>query len=175
VSRKPRIEVTERNLQTDINTLIESDPRYKARLDNPFNPPSVPIALKDESRECRWFNSAIASDHIWRNKQKGWDQVRPTDVVDLEQIGGYVVSPDGFITRGEHGREVLMSMPKVIRAAVQIAKTRKNNELMGNPNRMREEVMSAAGKSLGDEAASYIQKHVNVTDSRERVERVAED
>src|SRR5690242_6457010 len=99
--RKPRVEVTERGLQTDLQTLIDSDPRYRDRLRNVFGQPSAPIDLKDDTRECRWFNAAIQTDHIWRNIRKGWDKVRPSDVKDLEQIGGYTESVDGYIVRGE--------------------------------------------------------------------------
>jgi hypothetical protein len=173
--RKPRIEVTERDSQTSLDVLM-SDPRYAARLQNPFNEPSAPIELKDPSRECRWFNAALATDHIWRNKRKGWDQVRPGDVKDLEQIGGYNKSPDGFITRGERGHEVLMSMPKVVRAAIQIEKTKQNLRNVGNPNATKAEVVNAASAKLGDEAASYLDQHIGavgaVTDTYERVERV---
>lgn len=168
----PRISVTERGSQTSLSALIESDPRYKARLDSPFNEPSAPIALKDDYRECRWFNSAIATDHVWRAKRKGWDQVRPADVVDLEQIGGYNVSAEGFITRGERGQEVLMAMPKEVRTAVQNAKTRQNLERLGNPNATKNEVVNAAAAQFGPQAADYVQTHVNVKDYHERVERV---
>lgn len=176
--RKPRIEVTERGLQTSREAIIASDPRYLKRLESPFNEPTAPIGLKDDSRECRWFNADIATDHVWRAKNKGWDQVRPVDVVDLEQIGGYNISTDGYITRGERGKEVLMSMPKVVRHAVQIAKTRKNLEMMGNPNKTKNDIVSAASQHLGDEAASYLNDRVGplggVTDSYERVERTLE-
>lgn len=171
--RKPRIQVTERNIQTGLNTIIDSDPRYKARLQNVFNEPSAPINLHDASRECRWFNAAIATDHIWRSKRKGWDQVRLGDVVDPEQIGGYNVSPEGYITRGERGHEVLMSMPKEVRQAVQAAKIRQNIATMGNPNAMKNDVVNATAERYGDEGAEYISKHVNVTDTFERVERTA--
>jgi hypothetical protein len=176
--RKPRIEVTERGSQTDLDVLL-SDPRYKARLANPFNEPSAPIDLKDSNRECRWFNAAIATDKIWSAKRKGWDQVRPADVADLEQIGGYNVSPDGFITRGERGQEVLMSMPRQVRRAVQAAKTRQNIASMGNPNATKRDVVNAAGKQIGSEAAEYLDRHIgpvgDVTDTIERVERQVEE
>jgi hypothetical protein len=169
--RKPRISVTERGSETTMSALM-SDPRYRARLQNPFNEPSAPITLVDNSRECRWFNAAKGTDHIWRSKRKGWDQVKPSDVADLEQIGGYNVSPEGYITRGERGQEVLMSMPKDVRIAIQTAKTRQNTANMGNPHAMKNEVVAAAGERYGDEGASYISKHVDVTDTYERVERV---
>lgn len=173
--RKPRIDVTERSIQTGMDVLL-SDPRYKARLDSPFNEPSAPISLKDSSRECRWFNAALATDHIWRAKRKGWDQVRPEDILDLEQIGGFNKSPEGFITRGERGNEVLMSMPKVVRQAIQVAKTRANLANIGNPNATKREVVEAAGQQIGSEAAEYLNSHIGpvgqVIDTHERVERV---
>ena len=175
---RPRITVTERGSQTSLDAIL-SDPRYRARIDNPFGEPSAPIALKDDTRECRWFNAAIANDHIWRAKRKGWDQVRESDVVDLDQIGGYSVSPDGYITRGERGYEVLMSMPKEVRAAVQAAKVQQNIRNMGNPNAMKNEVVEAAGRQIGSEAADFLNARVGpvggVTDSYERIERVEQD
>lgn len=178
MAKKPRVEVLERNLQTGLDVLA-SDPRYQARLEHPFNEPSMPIALKQPDRECRWFNSAIDHDHIWRAKRKGWDPVKATDVVDLDQIGGYNVSVDGCITRGERGQEVLMSMPRVIRVAVQAAKTRHNLAAVGNPNKTKADVVNAAGQQLGSEAAEYLHEHIGpvgeVTDMIERVERVDPD
>src|SRR6185369_3100349 len=123
--RKPRISVSERASETSMEVLL-SDPRYRKRLENVFDEPSAPIDLKDSSKECRWFNAAKGTDHIWRSKRKGWDQVKPEEVRDLQQIGGYNVSPEGYITRGERGQEVLMSMPKQVRQAIQAAKTRAN-------------------------------------------------
>ena len=127
VRRKPgrppkvRVEVMERANQQDLDTLL-SDPRYKARLSQPFGETSQPIELKDASRECHWFNAAIQNDHIWQKKRGGWDNVRPEDVVDTEQIGGFSVNPSGHIVRGERGQEVLMSMPSVVIRAIAIKK-----------------------------------------------------
>jgi hypothetical protein len=176
--RKPRIEVTERSLQTGLDVLL-SDPRYKKRMADPFDEPSSPIRLKDTSRECRWFNGALGDDHVWRAKRKGWDNVRPDDVADLEQIGGHDVNAAGHIVRGERGKEVLLSMPKVVRQAIQIEKVRRNNANMGNPNATKREVVNAAGAQLGSEAADYLEARMGpvgeVTDTRERVERMDPD
>lgn len=169
--KKPRITVTERGSQTDLDVLL-SDPRYKARLDNPMGQPSAPIALKKEGWEARWFNAAIQTDHIWRNKRKGWDQVRPEDVVDLEQIGGYTTSPEGFITRGERGQEILMMMPKQVRDLIAAAKTEWNNRTMGRAGAVKDELTNAVGQTYGDEAAGYVQTHVNLREDFERRERV---
>lgn len=176
--RKPRIEVTERGSQTTLDVLL-SDPKYKKRIQNPFGVRSEEIALKDPSRVARWSNGAIGADHVWKHKQMGWDQVRPDDVADLDQIGGYNVSPDGFIVRGARGEEVLMAQPRVVRDAVQAAKIEHNNRNMGNPNRMKQELVEAAGNSLGAEAADFLNSRIGpvgtITDSRERIERVDPD
>lgn len=175
--RTPRITVTERSLQAPLDVLL-SDPRYKARIDNPFGAPSIPIQLKDTSRECRIFNAAIGSEHIWRAKQKGWDRVRPEECAIPDQIEAFTVSAEGFLVRGERGQEFLMSMPKVVRRAIEIAKTKQNIAHMGNPNATKTDIVNAASKQLGDESASYMDRHVGpvggVTDSHEIVARVEE-
>lgn len=157
VKVKPRISVLERRLQ------------------NPFGEPSSPVHLKDGSLIARWFNAAIISDKIWRAKQKGWTPIRPEDVVDLDQIGGYTKSPDGFISRGDRGQEILMSMPREDFDQIQMAKTRHNNRNMGNPNAQKREIVEAAGKQLGDEAADFLSQRTGpmggVMDSYERIER----
>lgn len=158
---KPRISVLERRLQ------------------NPFGEASAPIALKDATRTPRWFNSAIINDKIWRAKHNGWDHVMVTDVLDLAQIGGYNKSPEGYITRGERGQEYLMSMPTQWVQAIAMAKTQKNNADMGDATKTKASVVQAASEQLGDQPASYLDKHFGmvggVTDTIERVERTPEE
>jgi len=159
--KKPRISVLERRLQ------------------HPFGEPSAPIDLKDRSMECRWFNAATGADHIWRAKRKGWANVRPDDVQDLEQIGGYAVDVSGFIVRGERGQEVLMQMPRDDRRQIEFAKARLNTKNMGNPIATKNEIVEAASSQLGDEAADFLHHSGKVSgsvrDSYERVQRVDDD
>lgn len=151
---------------------------FERRLKDPNGRPSSPIELRDPSLVCRWFNSSIMADKIWRAKQDGWTPVRPDDVVDLDQVGGYTKSPDGFITRGDRGQEVLMAMPKDWRDKIAMAKTRENLKNMGDPNRTKAEVVQAASDKLGDQAADFLHRKVGivggVTDQYERVERTAD-
>src|SRR5262245_34188460 len=85
------------------------------RLQNPFGSPSEEVALKDRTRVGRWFNGAIMTDKIWRAKRDGWQPVRPDELVDVDQVGGFATSPEGYVTRGERGQEVLMSMERDLR------------------------------------------------------------
>lgn len=175
--RKPRIDVTERALSTPADVL--ADPRYRARLANPFGEPSAPVHLKDRSRRARWFNAAIVQDKVWRAKNKGWDPIREEDLVDPSQIGFYGKSPEGFVTRGERGQEILMSIPEVVYKAIEKAKTEYNLRNFGSPTKMKNEVVEAAGRELGDEAADFINRRVGpvggVTDQYERIERRDEE
>lgn len=156
--KRPRIEVLERRLQ------------------NPFGEPSAPVRLVDDTRECRWFNAAVQNDHIWRAKHKGWEPVKPDELSDIDQIGGYGIDTSGFVVRGERGQEVLMAMPKEWRKQIQAAKIAQNIRNMGNPNRQKAEIVEAAGAKLGAEAADFLNKRMGsvgaVTDTYERIERV---
>ena len=157
---KPRVEVYERAIQ------------------NPFGEPSEAIQLKDKSRVCHWFNADIQNDHIWRKKRRGWLPVRPEDLVDIEQIGGVQVDAAGGITRGERGKEVLMSMPRDVYHEIQMAKTKLNLKNVGNPAGMQREVVEAAGHTLGDAVASFGEKagpSGRVVDTRERIAVVDEE
>jgi len=170
MGRPKRIEVSERALQVPAD--IMNDPRFRGRLANPFGEPSAPVALKDKTRQARWFNADIVTDKIWRAKAKGWDPLRPCDIVDTDQIGWFKVNAEGVITRGERGQEVLMSIPKAAYEAIEKAKTAWNNRNMGSASKTRSEVIAAAGEQHGDQAANFLSKAiVNVEDSYERVER----
>lgn len=165
--RKPRVEVMERADQQSLETLL-SDPRYKARLSSPFGQASQPIELKDNSRECRWVNGAIQNDHIWQKKRGGWDQVKETDLVDTDQLGGYNVSVEGFVTRGERGQEILMSMPKVVVRAIRMAKTAENNRI-GRPNEARQAAVETFGRNNPDAAEIIAKQRFDIKDSHERI------
>jgi hypothetical protein len=145
------------------------------RLQNPFGEPSAPVSLKDSTLIARWFNGAIVADKIWRAKSKGWTPVTPAMIVDLDQIGGYTLSPDGYVSRGDRCQEVLMTMPREVYDQIVWAKDRHNKRNMGNPDAQRRDVMAAVGEKYGDQAAAFIGQKVGavggVTDSYERIER----
>lgn len=149
---------------------------FERRLQNPNGQSSAPIDLKDPSMVCRWVNSAIAHDKVYRAKQNGWVMVRPEELADLDQVGGFTKSPEGFVTRGDRGQEVLMSMPRVWRDKIALAKTRENLKNMGDPTATKNEVVQAASDRLGDQAADYLNRKVNIVGSvRDQHEIVQRD
>jgi hypothetical protein len=162
VKKRPSIEILERRAQ-GINVHGGGSPT---------------IRLTEPGWECRWFNSEISPDHVWRAKhQKGWEPVVPAELADPEQVGGFQVSPDGFVVRGEKGREVLLKMPSDYRKKIEAQKIAQNNRNM-DPHRQKADVANAAGKAMGDEAGSFIDKHVsligNVKTTKEVIHRGAE-
>lgn len=150
-TRKPNISVLER------------------RVANPFGEPSARITLKDDSYGCRWFNADIAHDHIWRAKHKGWENVTPGELADVEQLGSFQKSPDGFVVRGVKGSEVLMKMPHEWRDKIQASKTEANKAMM-RPGATKARVAAAAGQQFGDEAHDFISKAKLVGDVVDQTE-----
>lgn len=135
---------------------------FERRLQSPNGISTAPIDLKDSSLICRWFNSAIGSDKIWRAKQQGWVPVRPEELRDQDQVGGFTKSADGFVTRGDRGQEVLMSMPRVWRDKIAIAKAKENMRNMGDPVATKNDIVAAAGDKLGDQAADYLNRKMSI-------------
>jgi hypothetical protein len=155
-----------------------SDARIKVlerRLQNPLGESSAPIDLKDRSLVCRWFNAAISSDKVWRAKNKGWEPVRPEDLVDPDQVGGFTKSPEGYVTRGDRGQEILMQMPRTYREQIEVAKARANMKNMGDPVATKNEIVSAASDQLGDQGADFLNRNVGIVggvrDQYERIQR----
>lgn len=132
------------------------------------------IQLKEPGWVCRWFNSEIKADHIWYAKNElGWANVTPAELADAEQIGGFQTSPDGFVVRGEKGREVLLKMPADFRTQIEKQKARANLAAM-DPHKQKADVANAAGKTFGDQAGEFINNHVNlIGDIKTTRERIA--
>lgn len=161
MAKKPQITVSNRRIQD--------------RLANPFGSRSEEIQLNKEGCVARWFNAGLYADRIWRAKNQGWDPVTPDMLADKDQIGGFVVSADGFVARGEKQNELLMYMAREDRNAIQMAKTQQNirNMKMG---RQRDEVAQAASERFGDQAGEFLSKTKmvgTVTDQYERIQRDA--
>lgn len=155
------------------------DRRILARLANPMGEPSAPIQFKEARLMARWFNKAILADSIWRAKNKGWNLVYEKDLLDTDQVGGYTLNPaGGHIVRGDRGHEVLMCMDRGDYHEIQLAKARWNSRTIGDPMATKKEVVEAASRQLGDEAADFLHRKtkatMNVVDQKEII-RVTPD
>jgi len=154
--RRPKISVLERRLQ------------------NPFGEPSAPVSFKEPGWTGRWFNAAKGADHIWRNLQKGWVKVRPDELSDIEQIGVYSTTPDGYVARGDRQQEMLMKMPTEWVEKIALAKVAKTNQMM-RPGAQKQELMNAAAGALGDHNAELMGRAMVIGDVRTTREIVQRD
>lgn len=157
---KPRVSVLERRLQ------------------NPFGEPSQKIRFKNANTEARWVNDDARPGNVHRAKELGWVPVTPDMIEDLDSIGFHQLNPANQITRGARGAEVLMWMPKSDYKQIQLAKTRKNLEDMRDFGKEKQQMLAAAAKNFGSEAADYLNDHTGPTgyvrDNIERVQRIPE-
>ncbi len=152
--RKKLIETPARPATTHRVSVLER------RLQNPFGEPSQTVRFKRPGLIGRWFNDAARPGQVHRGKELGWHPVTPDMVEDLDAIGAHDINVAGQIVRGERGQEVLMWMPEADYREIQMAKTRENRRLMGDPVRQKHEVVQAASRQLGDEGADFLDRTI---------------
>ena len=111
-------------------TVSSRSKRIQDRLQNPFGISSQEIQLTTPGTVARWFNAGLYADRIWRAKHQGWDPVTPDLLADKDQVGGFVVSAEGYVCRGEKQQELLMYMARADRDAIQQRKTELNTRNM---------------------------------------------
>lgn len=154
---KPRISVLERSIQ------------------HPFGIPSSPVELKEPGLVCRWVNTELKGGEQFQYAlSHGWLQVKP-EYLKTPKLVTFTTSADGYVTRGARGTELLMYTTLSHYRDRQLAK-QQANERMLQPGVTKQEVVAAASRELGDEAASYLNQHVGpVGDVRTTHERIQVD
>lgn len=74
--------------------------------------PSIALINQPEPMTLYWGNNNREGRHFQLTKRKGWVPVQITELANAMDVGGDIqASPDGIVTRGEKGREVLYKMP----------------------------------------------------------------
>lgn len=155
----PRVDVIERGLQ------------------HVFGVPAPEIRLKDPQLVCHWIDSSIRADKMAQADAAGYLKTRLEYVANVEDMGGYTISPDGWVTRGIRCQEYLMYTTKenVVRRGR--AKAEENRRRM-RVGAAKQDVVAAAGAQLGDQAADFLNRSVritgDVTHQREIVQRTPE-
>lgn len=139
---------------------------------DPFGAPSVPIELKDPQFVTRWVNTELqGGSQMYQATQAGYLKVRPEFLAYPDRFQ-FNISPDGFVTRGERHREILMYTTKDHQKRRAWAKTEANMRRM---RMSKDEVQKATAEHFGkegDEAANFVGRHIGgVTDNIERIQR----
>lgn len=143
------------------------------RLQNPFGTPSRDIPLKGEKARG-WVVRTFSADPEHPNRhydavhRLGWVPLSVEDLAVSAESIGFNVATDGRITRGPHGHEVLMAMPKADFDAVQAAKNAENLRKMG-AGYTKTEVAQATAKEHGSEGGDVIEKHFSQQEYHEPV------
>ena len=142
-------------------------------LQNVFGLPSTEIKLKDPQFITHWCNTTISGDQLGKYLDAGYLKVRAEYLADPDRVA-HTVSPDGYVVRGTRGEEILLYTLNDAYRARQVEKARRNQAGMRS-SATKAEVAEAAGKSLGDEAADFINRKAGfvggVRDTYERIER----
>jgi len=126
---------------------------------NPFGGGNRAIPLKEPGRFHTYIeNTYLNENAFYEMKEKGWEPLTPEDLACEVKDSGFRLSEDGYLVRGEHGREMIFKMSKEDYRELEAAKTRANNRGIGSASKIRDEVANAAAGSLGSEAADYISK-----------------
>jgi len=124
-----------------------------------FSTPSQAIPLKDPAMRPRWFNRGISDDRFWvAEQQKGWVKVHVDDVASLDAVSGYTRTPEGYITRGPRGEEMLYMMPKADYDAIAFAKAEANVSRIVSDKKRGEAVAEATAAAFGPAAGEYLEQ-----------------
>lgn len=161
------------------------------RLLNPFGIPSEPIRLQNQPypMELRWINKGIPNRYHEVTRYGGYVPVKASELADRNEVSDLVESPDGFVTRGERGEEVLMKMPKAAYDAIQKKRAEIETRNLRDSHRVKRNLVEAAASQdhtfkyrdpngderevtmSGDEAAAIgAQFFGEVNSFRERIE-----
>jgi len=162
--KRPRVTVAPRSVETAFS--VEDIVQRRIQQD-PFGAKELPIPLAEPGKwALKEANAEVdPGRHYAIVHRDGWVPLTPADLapgVTAESIG-YRVSEDGHLVRGVHGQERLYKMAKAHRDQIQLAKTAANKRGMGSAAKVRDDLASAAGSQMGDEAGSFIHQHVRLT------------
>jgi len=124
-----------------------------------FSAPSQAIPLKDKSMRVRWFNRGISEDRFFvAEQQRGWIKVHVNDVESLDAVSGYDRTPEGYITRGPRGQEMLFQISLVDYAAIEAAKAAANTKRLGSAKARASAAAEATAAQFGSQAGEYVEQ-----------------
>lgn len=133
------------------------------RLQNPNVTDDRSITLKDKNLVVRIFNGEKQGRLYHAVHRLGWRPLRVDELVDREQIGDIQTSPEGYVTRGEKGREMFMVMPRdafnqIQRKKVQLREKQQNLHGKGRRAQIDEIAEATANRFGSDEAGDTVRK-----------------
>jgi len=130
---------------------------YERRLLGLLDAGSEAIALNVPGDwHLRWVNSDLAGRWAHVVHTLKYVPVKTSELADPRAMAGFVATPEGYVARGDRGREVLVRMPRAwfekIKRAEAEARTRRTQD----GQKLRDELSQAVAGRYGDEAAETV-------------------
>lgn len=145
---------------------------YERRLLNADLTGTEPVSLKTPGKwYCRWINTDILGRWDQVIHRYGYRPVHMTELTDERSLTGVTKSPEGYVTRGDRGREVLVKMPQDWWDKIKRGKEEQRLADQRSGEKVREELTNAVAARFGDQAGDMVQKwRTNVVPGQERVD-----
>lgn len=157
VRRRKRLEALGDIATEDLPKDLEIDPQrvriWERRMINPMARDQAPILFKDGRWVPRWINTAITGRYHRALYLQGWQPVKVSDLSESCAVLGFTALPDGTVTRGDRGSEVLCKLPKHVSERIQQQKATKLLDRVMQPVKPKD-LAEDVGREFGDEAAA---------------------
>ena len=115
------------------------------------------IPLKEPQRWHTYIANTFATESAFHDmREGGWVPLLPEDLACPIDESGFRLSEDGYLVRGEKGREMIFKMDAADYKLLEAAKTRHNMQGIGSAKKVREDIANAAAGPLGSEAADFL-------------------
>lgn len=149
---------------------------YERRLVNPDMTGTEPVKLTTPGDwYCRWINTDLPGRWDQVVHRMGYRPVHMSELADVRAVTGVVASPEGYVTRGDRGKEILVKMPQAWWDKIQGAKTERRLAQQRSGEKAREDLTQAVAARFGDQAGDAVTKwRTNVVPGRERVDGALE-
>lgn len=123
----------------------------------------------------RWVNTAEGGRWHTVINRKGFVAVKTTELRNADDVAGLAKSEDGFVRRGDHGKEVLVKQPLELYTLRKREELDRRNRRSRNAKLVKEELANSAGRSLGSEAGDTIHDEFSVEYAPQRRTTIAEE
>lgn len=160
------------------------------RFENPNDPGSLPILLKDEDRhscinsehqnrlkpgatKChlckkparqwyvRWFNLSQEGRNA-QMRAKGYIKVEVKELQDADDVSDLIKDGDRFVRRGDKGQEVLAKMPLEIYTEIKRRQRAERETRALSVRQLKSDLAEAAGREHGSEAGDLVHSGIRV-------------
>lgn len=105
---------------------------------------------------CRWINTAEANRWATVVYEKRMIPVRVSELADARTVTGHTTSPEGYVTRGDRGQEILVRMPREMFERIQRGKAERLQQKANSQSAQKEELQHALAGKFGPQAAEAV-------------------